>query len=142
MRYKKIKNRSEKDFKRLTGVPHQVFKQMVAVLNKEIRNFGRPPKLSREDQLLMTLEYLREYRTYFHIAKSYGISESSAYKNICWVENVLIKHPKLALPGKKALLKNDEAEMIIQWLDFNKINGEFSQGLFNRRADEIRLYYK
>ena len=39
-------------------------------------------KLSIEDMLLMTLEYLREYRTYFHISAGYGLSESSAYKTI------------------------------------------------------------
>ena len=37
---------------------------------------GRKSKLSIEDQLLMALEYIREYRTYFHIATNYGISES------------------------------------------------------------------
>ncbi|WP_409350577.1 transposase family protein [Wolbachia endosymbiont of Diaphorina citri] len=26
--------------------------------------------------MLIALEYLRKYRTYFHIAQSYGISES------------------------------------------------------------------
>ncbi|KJV52299.1 DDE superendonuclease family protein [Orientia tsutsugamushi str. Gilliam] len=34
----------------------------------------------------MALEYLREYRTYFHIGQNYGISESSAYKAVKWVE--------------------------------------------------------
>jgi len=29
--------------------------------------------------LLIALEYLRKYRTYFHIAQSYGISESIAH---------------------------------------------------------------
>jgi DNA-directed RNA polymerase specialized sigma subunit len=38
---------------------------------------GRKRKLSVREQLMMTLEYLREYRTYFHIGNSYGISESS-----------------------------------------------------------------
>ncbi|WP_410542193.1 transposase family protein [Wolbachia endosymbiont (group B) of Gerris lacustris] len=27
--------------------------------------------------MLIALEYLRKYRTYFHIAQSYGISESA-----------------------------------------------------------------
>jgi hypothetical protein len=65
---------------------------------------GRSSKLCVEDQLLITLEYLHEYRTYFHIGTSYGISESSAYKTIKWVEDTLIKHPDFALPGKKALI--------------------------------------
>jgi hypothetical protein len=37
---------------------------------------GKPNTLSIEDQLLMMLEYWREYRTYFHIAQSYGPSET------------------------------------------------------------------
>jgi len=32
-----------------------------------------------ENRVLMALEYMREYRTYFHIGASYGIAESSAY---------------------------------------------------------------
>ena len=45
---------------------------------------GRKNKISVEKMVLMTLEYLREYRTYFHIGKSYGVSESYAYKIIKW----------------------------------------------------------
>ena len=57
--------------------------------------------------MLLALEYLREYRTYFHIGQSYGISESAAYKASRWVEDTLIKHPDFALPGRKALEKSD-----------------------------------
>ena len=75
---------------------------------------GRPNKLSVEDTLLMTLEYLREYRTYFHISKSYNISEGYAYKLIRWVEDTLIKSKTFSLPGRKALLKSDvEYEVIL-----------------------------
>jgi hypothetical protein len=68
---------------------------------------GRRNKLSTENMLLMSLEYIREYRTYFHVSQSYGISESTAYKTVRWVEDALIKHPDFALPGRKALLKSD-----------------------------------
>ena len=68
---------------------------------------GKPNKLVIEDRLFMTLEYLREYRTYFHISRSYGISESSCYRNIRWVEDALIKDGQFSLPGRKALLKSD-----------------------------------
>ena len=62
----------------------------------------------------MTLEYIREYRTYFHISQSYSISESNAYKTVKWVEDTLIKHPDFALPGRKALLKSDmEYEVVL-----------------------------
>ncbi len=66
---------------------------------------GRRSKLCIEDRLLMSLEYLREYRTYFHIGQSYGISESNCFKIIRWIEETLIKHPDFALPGRKELLK-------------------------------------
>jgi hypothetical protein len=60
------------------------------------------------------LEYIREYRTYFHIATSYGVSESVAYKIVRWVEDTLIKDPVFALPGRKALLKSDmEYEVLL-----------------------------
>jgi hypothetical protein len=55
----------------------------------------------------MTMEYIREYRTYFLKATNYGISESIAFKIIRWIEDTLIKHPDFALPGRKALLKTD-----------------------------------
>lgn len=55
----------------------------------------------------MALEYLREYRTYFHISKSYGLSESNAYKIIRWVEEQLIRSKAFSLSGRKALLKSD-----------------------------------
>jgi hypothetical protein len=68
---------------------------------------GKPNKLTIEERLFMTLEYLREYRTYFHISRSYGISESACYRNIRWVEDTLIKDGAFSLPGRKALLKSN-----------------------------------
>lgn len=62
----------------------------------------------------MSLEYIREYRTYFHISQSYSVSESNAYKTVRWVEDTLIKHLDFALPGRKALLKSDiEYEIVL-----------------------------
>jgi hypothetical protein len=107
MRYEEIKERSDKDFKRLTGVEHKTFRQMVAVLETEMPSFGRPPKLSRADQLLMTLMYWREYRTQFHIAQAYGISEATVCRTIQKVENALIRSGQFRLPGKKALQPSD-----------------------------------
>ena len=111
MKYEQIRNLPDESFRRLTGVKQQTFEKMVQILvegdkNKKIKG-GRKNKLSLENQLLMALEYIREYRTYFHISKSYGVSESTAYKTVRWVEDTLIKHPDFSLPGRKALLKND-----------------------------------
>ena len=75
---------------------------------------GRKSKLILEDRLLMALEYIREFRTYFHVSQSYGVSESTCYETIKWIESTLIKHPDFALPGRKALLKSDmEFELVL-----------------------------
>ena len=81
---------------------------------KKMAQGGRPSKLTVADQLLMALEYLREYRTYFHLGQSYGMSESSCYKICKWVEDTLIKDPRFRLPGKKVvLLSNTPMEVIL-----------------------------
>ena len=100
------------------GVYPQTFAKMVEILEeahkKKKKRGGRPNKLSVETMLLMALEYWREYRTYFHISESYGLSESNTYYAIKWVEDVLIKDGTFSLPGKKALLDEDaEIEVIL-----------------------------
>nr|MBH8624077.1 IS5/IS1182 family transposase [Spiroplasma sp. Moj] len=40
----------------------------------------------------MTLSYWREYRTFFHLGKSFDISEASCYRNVKWIEDILIKN--------------------------------------------------
>lgn len=118
MKFKQIKEELADNFRRLTGVKRSTFDVMIGILREAEKSLkaqgGKPNKLSIEDRLLMTLEYLREYRTYFHISRSFGISESACYRNICWVENILIKDGKFSLPGKKALLKSDaEYEVVL-----------------------------
>jgi biotin synthase-related radical SAM superfamily protein len=63
--------------------------------------------------LLACLEYLREYRTYAHVAASYGVSESQIFRIIRWVEESLIKDGTFALPGRKALLKSDMEDEVV-----------------------------
>jgi len=118
MKYKKLKKFTDEEFRRLTGVKKTTFQKMVDILKEAEREKkkagGKPNKLIMEDRLLMTLEYLREYRTYFHVASSYGISESSCWRTARWIEDILIKHPDFALPGRKVLLKSDmEYEVIL-----------------------------
>jgi hypothetical protein len=107
MRYETIEHLKDTDFKRLTGVQRETFNQMLKVVEKGLREFGRPTKLSRADQLLMTLMYWREYRTEFHIAQSYGISEATVCRTIHKVENALVRSGKFRLPGKKILQASD-----------------------------------
>lgn len=90
------------DFKRLSGVHFETFNQMVEIVKKaeSLRHkTGRPPKLRIEDQILMTLEYWREYRTYFHLGSTWEVNESTAYRIIQKIENILIQAPELRLPS-------------------------------------------
>ena len=83
MKYDQIKEMGDEKFRRLTGVKRKTFGAMIEILTEanhiKKSKGGRRNKLVIEDQLLMALEYIREYRTYFHIAKSYGVSEISCY---------------------------------------------------------------
>lgn len=114
-RYDHIKDLSAEDFRRLTGVLPATFEKMVEILHgKQALNRcghrwkgGRKLALEMPDMLLVSLEYLREYRTMFHIAKSYGVSESSCWRALHFVENTLIKDGTFSLPGRKELLKSD-----------------------------------
>lgn len=110
-KYKKIKKLEAAEFRRLTGVKPETFLEMVAILHQaetiRMCRGGKPHRLTIEDRLLMALEYLREYRTYFHLGKSYDLSESACYRSCRWVEDTLIKSARFSLPGKKALLKSD-----------------------------------
>lgn len=117
-KYEELKNFPAKQFKRLTGVQRETFEKMTTILveaqSKRYRKAGRKGGLSIEDKLLMALEYLREYRTYFHLGRSYGLSESACYRACKWVEDILIKSREFSLPGKKELLKsNMEYEVIL-----------------------------
>ena len=107
MRYENLQNLKDEAFKRSTGVSRSMFDKMLTVVKSGLRDFGRTPKLSREDQLLMTLMYWREYRTEFHIGLTYGVSESTVCRTIQKVENVLMKSGEFRLPGRKALEPSD-----------------------------------
>lgn len=113
MKYEQLVSQVLKDdcFYRLTGLNRSTFIEMVGVLKLAEKSQkalgGKRNILTIEDRLLITLEYWREYRTYFHIGKSVGISESSAYRNIKWCEDTLVKSKMFNLRGKKALCSKD-----------------------------------
>jgi hypothetical protein len=70
MKNENMQGYTEVAFRRITGVKRTTFDKMLEILRpaKEALTAkgGPKPKLSLEDMLLATLEYLREYRTYAH----------------------------------------------------------------------------
>jgi len=110
MKYEKLQGLSAPIFRRITGVKRKTFSTMVACIReadtKRLKWYGRPPKLSVEDQILLTLEYLREYRTYAHIGVDYGVGESSAFRIIRSIEDTLVRTKLFALPKRSEGLNN------------------------------------
>jgi hypothetical protein len=116
-KYEKSKNLSSKNFKRIIGVKRNIFNEMAIVLAMSFalkhKQGGRNPKLSIENQLMLTLEYWRQYVTFAELGFNYGVAESTAHDIVEWVEDVLVKSGKFALPGKKALLDERGLEIVL-----------------------------
>ena len=113
MLWQDIQQLSAGQFQRLTGVKRATFDQMALMVQQHISQVrkhpkrGKPPKLQLEDQLLMMLMYLREYRTFMHIAVDYGTSEAQCWRIVTDLENILIQSNAFKLPGKKALTNSN-----------------------------------
>lgn len=122
MQWKNIRQKTPRLFQRLTGVKREVFKMMVSELKRlspgsqhKIKGRKRGPKhkLGKEDELLMMLMYYREYRTFFHIAQDYGISEAQCWRIVTQTEALLLESKKFHLPGKKKLTENNNWEVVM-----------------------------
>ncbi|QFS52259.1 IS5 family transposase [Nostoc sphaeroides] len=116
MKFWRAKQLTSRKFKRLTGVSRQTFELMVSLVKADGQNKnkpGRPPKLIIEDQVLMVIQYWREYRTYYHIGLDFGVSESAVCRIVFKIENILIKSKKFSLPGKKELWKMSSEEDLV-----------------------------
>ncbi|MEG4048580.1 IS5 family transposase [Microcoleus sp. Pol17C2] len=111
-------NLKPEQFKRRFGIQIQTFKEMVNTLEQfRLENpqdkRGRRSALTLEEQVLVTLEYWREYRTYFHMGTNWGVSESTICRIITNIESTLMKTGKFRIPGKKALLKDSDYPEIV-----------------------------
>ena len=105
VKYSKVNKLTNEDFKRVVGVSRETFKDMTKVVRRHYRKNrskgGRKKSLSVNDQVLMMLEYYREYRTFKHIGVDYGVSESTAQYTVAKIEKILIKDPRFHLESLK-----------------------------------------
>lgn len=80
LKYEQALQLNRAQFRRLTGVDPETFADMESVLHDREANkgrSGRPPALPVGAQLLLTLEFWREYRTYFHLGQAWGMHETT-----------------------------------------------------------------
>jgi len=115
--YEKTKQLKEEDFKQLIGVKRKTFEIMTEILKKaykeQHKKGGRNRKLTMEEQLLMTLKYLRQYVTQKELAYEFEVGEATVHDIIVWVENTLIKDGTFSLSGKKRLLEDEKIETVL-----------------------------
>ncbi len=109
MKLEKIKKFKPEKFQRRFGVKKETYNLLVEIVKKAQNNQkrGRKSKLTVEEQVLVTLEYLREYRTYFHISDDWNVSESTVCRTVHKIEKILLNSGYFSLGGKKELGKKD-----------------------------------
>jgi Helix-turn-helix of DDE superfamily endonuclease len=104
-------------FQRYTGIKLPTFERMVEtvktweLLNRN--NRSRPHNFSIEDRILMMLCYYREYITFFHLALKYQIHESTAFRIVVKIENILIKSGAFSLPKSSSIPTDTTLEVVV-----------------------------
>lgn len=147
MTYKQLSQLKPEGFKRRCGVHLETFEQMVAILLPALDRRGKRGgqcKLSVEDQLLVVLEYWREYRTQFHIATTWGLSESAVCQLIQKVEGILIKSSEFRLPGKKQLYQTASIGTVVA-VDVTEspiVGAAFPKGTSQKKATLLQRQEK
>lgn len=115
-KYETLRHLDAASFQRLTGVTPEVFLKMRAVLlDRELgkRKSGRPAALCIEDQVLLTLEFWREYRTLFHLGIAWSMHESTVQRTVNRVESALISSSQFTLPSRQALTHTEYTAVIV-----------------------------
>ena len=115
-KYNKVNKLEDSNFKRIVGVNRESFKDMVKLIRKHYRERkskgGTIRSLSANDEVLMMLEYYREYRTFAHLGLDYGVSESTAHYIVTKIEKILIKDPKFHLETLKHTIATEDIDNI------------------------------
>lgn len=118
-KYKLLKENPQ-NCQRLFGMKYDIFEDILKKVQNNIQQKltenplskrGIDSKFSIENQLLLTLEYLRQYPTFISLAFSYGISESYANKVYHKIRDILSHEIGLKNPEK--LKFNDVKRVII-----------------------------
>jgi len=118
--FNKIRAYPPKKFVRQVGVSLKKFKKLrksvtchLAALkeNSPSKPQGRTSKVCLEDQLLLTLSYLRHYPTFLTLGEQFGVSESYACKIFHRFASILVQI--LRLPNRHALTSEGLQQVVI-----------------------------
>jgi hypothetical protein len=118
-KYEELKKKP-KQFNRLVGINYGAFQILLEKIKKIIEEQKQTnPKSKRgkksdfiiEDQLLLTLYYLRNYHTFLQLGSEFKISEGYANKVFHKISKILIRI--LQLPSNKELTKEGLKAIVI-----------------------------
>ena len=129
MLYEDLAELPPHQFKRACGVNRSTFAAMVDVLTPHLDRQGQrggQNTLTVANQLLLTLQYWREYRTQFHIGLDFGVSEATVCRTVAKVETWLVQSGRFRLPGKRRLLE-PEADFEVVVVDVTEVSIERPQ---------------
>ena len=147
MKYNNLNKLNDKDFKRATGIEREIFEFQVAVLEdaykEKHKKGGRETKLSREDMLLLTYSYYKDYTTFLKLGMYFDLDESNAYRCIAWVESILQPYMKedfdiSKLSNKKEYIV-DVTECPVQRPKIQEIQREYYSGKKKKHTIKIQL---
>ena len=112
-----LKKVTDAQFKQITDVKRATFNLMCEIVEVDYKykhqSRGRKSKLSIEDKVLMTLQYLREYPTRLSLAVHYGVTEGTVNTVTNHVERLLFNRKEVSLPEKQEWKENNS---IIQYV--------------------------
>jgi Helix-turn-helix of DDE superfamily endonuclease len=103
-------------FRRTFGVYPSLYQDMRNVLEQcktTKKKQGRTPALDLDDQLILTLNFWREYRSGHHLSLDWEVNETTIRRTIHRVEDALIKSGKFSLPARKTLRENTKFEVVV-----------------------------
>ncbi|UQN09450.1 transposase family protein [Deinococcus sp. QL22] len=103
---------NRKPFRRRTGVSPETFAKMETVLaqrEERKKKSGRPAALSVAEQLLMTLEFWHESRTFAHLGDDWGVHDDGVHRTVERVEAALIASARFQMPRKRVF---QEAQLV------------------------------
>jgi hypothetical protein len=103
---------NREQFRRRTGVYPEIFAEMETVLAQREgrkKKAGRPAALSVAEQLLLTLEFWREYRTFAYLGDDWGVHDDGVHRTVGRVEAALIASAQFQLPRKRVV---QEAQLV------------------------------
>lgn len=98
--YEEYKKQKPEVFQRMVGVSFGTFSVILAKYlaelekykdEKTFRRTGRKSSISIENQLLMTMLYLRNYDTFLNLGMRFGISESYCQKRFEFSKMILLR---------------------------------------------------